>query len=304
MNDMGGQEGPRTVEGIVIGERTYPITGRLFFGIAMVMFGALWTLQNLGWEPAGELVHWWPVLLLAYGVLSLTGTGATRSVVRGGFFVGAGVLLLAAHLAHVSVGFGVLWALFILFAGIMLVRRSLPVSGATPAGEAAGDNIRLFAVMGAAISRVAGQPVRRGELYAVMGGVELDLRESKPVTDRVVIEVLACAGGIEIAVPETWRVESEIMPIAGGFENRTMRADDGPPACTLVLRGMAIMGGVIVRNQPTTNHDVHIMRRRRRGGVEEVHVSPFGVSVIRGGSPPAAGGAPPPAAPPPPVEPN
>lgn len=294
--------------GAGIGTRAFRGSGlaRLFFGIALVMFGVTWTLEALGWRLAYEIWHWWPLLLVAYGGATLAGWGGSRSKLRGWFFVTVGGLLVLAHLVHVYVGFGLVWALVVMFAGLVLVTRSLAGSRrADDDGREAGDDagvLRLTAIMGAAIRRVTGQVPERGELFAVMGGIEVDLREAKPPATPLVLDVFACAGGIELVVPESWRVQSDVVPIAGGVEDRTVMADDAGTECTVVLRGTAIMGGVVVRNQPGADREVVVRRRRmRRDGLEEIHVSPLGVRIRRGTPEPVTPGAAASAAPPEPA---
>ena len=53
-------------------------------------------------------------------------------------------------------------------------------------------------------------------------------------------------GGIEIKVPEDWTVVCKGFPVMGGFEDTTKpRGDTGK---RLVVRGLALMGGVEVHN--------------------------------------------------------
>ena len=289
--DPDSARGPRVVGYAVWGSSRSPV-GRIFLGLGLVMFGLLWTLQALDWRPADELIRWWPLLLVGYGVATLSGWGGVRSVPRGLFFTGLGAVLVLAHLVHISVGFGVVWSLIIMFAGVVLLRRSfVPYhDDASPgtAGAAGADGpLKLYAIMGAAIRRASGQAPTRGELFAVMGGIELDLRKVVPPPGPLVLDVFAVAGGVEVIVPETWRVRSDIVPIAGAVEDRTTRTPEGAAEATLELRGTVVMGGVVVRNTPGADREVVIRRRRyRRGGVEEIHVSPLGVSIKRG---PASG---------------
>jgi hypothetical protein len=314
-----GRGEPRLLAGVVLGGRSPAAMGRLMVGVVLVLFGVLWTLDNLGLSLAGQLLHWWPVLLVVYGVIRLTGTGMPRSPLQGAFFAGVGMLLVIARIAHLPVGLGVFFPLLTIFAGVSFVRRALRGEEWMAGTESSEENIQLTAVMGAAKSRNVGTAVRRGELCAVMGGIELDLREAQPASDRLAIEACAIMGGIEIVVPDTWRVESDIMPIVGGFEDRTQRSGAEAPACTLVLSGIAAMGGVVVRNTPSEGREVRIVRRRRvrdgddvhevrvsTGGVhvrregEDIDVGPGGVSVRR--NPPPA--TPPITAVPPPVDPQ
>ena len=54
-----------------------------------------------------------------------------------------------------------------------------------------------------------------------MGGVDLDLRKARMGPSPAVLDVVAFWGGIELKVPAGWNVEGQVMPILGGFEDKT-----------------------------------------------------------------------------------
>jgi hypothetical protein len=67
------------------------------------------------------------------------------------------------------------------------------------------------------------------------------------IDGEAVIDVFALWGGIEIRVPEDWSVESRVVPILGGVDDKT-RPPQGASRHRLVLRGFVIMAGVEVKN--------------------------------------------------------
>ena len=81
-----------------------------------------------------------------------------------------------------------------------------------------------------------------------MGGCEIDLRPSTIAEGPAVIECFALWGGIDLIVPEDWMVTGKVIPLMGGFEDNTKPATGGPRK-ELIVRGLAIMGGVEVRNK-------------------------------------------------------
>jgi hypothetical protein len=64
--------------------------------------------------------------------------------------------------------------------------------------------------------------------------------------DEAVLDVFVFWGGIEVKVPEDWEVVSRGLAILAGFVDNTRH----PPSAQkrLVVTGMAIMGGVEVKN--------------------------------------------------------
>jgi predicted membrane protein len=287
-------------------ERANPLSGRLIIGFMLVALGVLWTLDNLGLTDAGRIISWWPALVLAVGVMKLTGFGMERQAGLGTFLTIVGTLLLLGKLDFVHIGFGILWPLLIIFMGTQVVWRALRGrDGFTGGTTDSSDYVRSFSIMSGIARHNQSQAFRGGELTAVMGGIQLDLTGALPADGRAVLDVFAMWGGIEIRVPEDWRVEIEATPIMGGIESTALVPPGVEPVGTLVVRGFAMMGGVEVKNRPLGDPvRVGVVVRSRRDGErmsrKEVRIGPGGVTVKReyGGQDPAD------SPPPPPVDPK
>jgi predicted membrane protein len=85
------------------------------------------------------------------------------------------------------------------------------------------------------------------DLTAVMGGCEIDLRQSSIADASPVIDVFAFWGGVEIRVPQNWNLEVKAWPILGGVVDETEQTA-GPGAPVVTVKGAAIMGGVGIKN--------------------------------------------------------
>ena len=85
-----------------------------------------------------------------------------------------------------------------------------------------------------------------GSAVAVMGGCQIDFRQSKLTTGDVHLDVLAFWGGIDVRVPAGWQVVDQVAEIFGGFEDKTVPPRDDAPR--LIVRGSAIMGGIEVKS--------------------------------------------------------
>jgi len=109
----------------------------------------------------------------------------------------------------------------------------------------------VVALMSGVVRRGAWMVPARLRATALMGGVELDLREATltaPVTD---IYAVAIMGGIVVTVPPTVRVEADGFAIMGGFEDQLEhRGSTDPSAPVVRVRGFAMMGGVELRVLP------------------------------------------------------
>ncbi len=224
------------------------ITGRLLFGVVVLALGLAWTLENLGFSEASSLLRWWPALIVVFGLVRFAGLDGTRRQNSGALFMVVGGWLLARELGWVTFSIFRLWPVALILIGASLVWRSLrgPIPDSNPSSRS--NYPRPFAFMGGNTTKVESQELIGFEATAVMGGIEVDLNGARPADRQVIAEVFAWWGGIEICVPEDWEVLSEVTPIMGGVENQTRLLPGIEPTGTLVVRGMAVMGGIEIKN--------------------------------------------------------
>ena len=223
-----------------------PFSGRLLFGAVLLTLGVLWTLDNLGLMDADSVLRWWPVFLAWFGVMRIFGILGPRSVVSGTIFLIVGLWMLLRELGVVHVSIFKLWPLFLIFIGAALVwRSSRRTSDETSDDRAAFP--RPFAMMGGVVRNIESQELVGIEATAVMGGVELDLRNARAKGREVVVETFTWWGGIELYVPEDWQVVNEVSPVMGAVEDKTHY--DGQGTTRLVVRGLVVMGGVELMNR-------------------------------------------------------
>ncbi len=108
------------------------------------------------------------------------------------------------------------------------------------------DSERIVAILGGVSRKGSWQPCERLEVFAFLGGVELDFREAELVHDVIEVEVGALLGGVEIKVPPDINVDVEGTAFLGGFEQNAGSSSD-PDAPLLRITGWAILGGVEVK---------------------------------------------------------
>ena len=127
-----------------------------------------------------------------------------------------------------------------------------PVPGqSVPVGRIGGTPRSKFSVAIMSGARRAGRWVlpRTYLSVAVMGGVELDLREAQFSEPEVTIHAYTVMGGIEITVPEDVDVDVSGIAFMGGFDHHAS-GPGAPGAPRVRVLGFALMGGVDVRRKP------------------------------------------------------
>jgi len=103
--------------------------------------------------------------------------------------------------------------------------------------------------MGGGDRVVRSQDFRGGEVTAIMGGFGIDLRGAGIAGDSATIHIFTLWGGVDLKVPDDWNVAVAGTPILGVFTNSAHGVRQGDAAAkTLVIKGVAIMGGVEVKN--------------------------------------------------------
>ena len=143
------------------------------------------------------------------------------------------------------------------YADLAAVTRDLPGSARAPgavqpamAGRIGGTPRSKFSVAIMSGARRAGRWVvpRTYVGVAVMGGIELDLREAQFSEPEVTIQAYALMGGIEITVPEDIDVDVSGIAFMGGFDHNASGPGQ-PGAPRLRVIGFALMGGVDVKRK-------------------------------------------------------
>jgi predicted membrane protein len=219
-------------------------------GLGVIAIGMLFLLDNLGIIDFDYAFQLWPVVFILAGVLKFTQSASSGGRAAGGIFIVLGAVLLLKGLGIIVISWRVMAPLLMIGAGLLVVFKSTRERRETVAGmldkDADQDSvIRLTALLGGIDRRVHTQDFRGGEITAIMGGCRLDLRQAS-MQGEAVLNVFAMWGGIEIRVPDDWAVSMEGTPLLGGFSEKTSPAPGH--AKRLVIRGVALMGGVDVRN--------------------------------------------------------
>jgi predicted membrane protein len=238
----------------------------LFSGFVFLTIGLVFLLGNMGYVNVEAIWHFWPVLLIAMGVFKMVEYRDDFRSGSGVFWIVVGSLFLMGNLHILRIVFRDIWPVIFIGLGCLMLWRSTLArrereSGYIPSDQTTEEDQRrpeepaasansilsATAVLGGVVRRNNCQDFRGGDVTAIMGGCEIDLRTASITPPHeAVLEVFAMWGGIVIRVPPDWTVISRVDPILGGIDDKTL-----PPkeeSKRFVVRGTVVMGGIEVKN--------------------------------------------------------
>lgn len=216
------------------------VTPRVVLGLGVMLLGLVLALDSLGVIEAGNIFRYWPALLIAVGIAKWISpvTRKTSALI----WIVAGVAFQLVMLGRMS--FGGVWAMLLFLVGANIAWKALRPA---PLPKDADSMIDLMQFLGGTKTVVTSSDFKGGQATAVMGGCEIDLRHaSMPEGRAALLDTFAFWGGIEIRVPDDWEVVSQGTAALGGFVNNA-RSQPGARR-RLVVTGLAVMGGVEVKN--------------------------------------------------------
>ncbi len=213
---------------------------RFFFGSVVTAVGVVLLLDVADVWDAGEVISaWWPVILVAGGVLSLVAN--PRSWIVSTVLVVGGVALLLRTTDVVDT-FAIVGPALLIVVGLAVIfGRGLA------RGDVAGDRINSFNLFSGAELASHSDRFEGGSVGVVFGGAEIDLRDAH-LAPGASIDVFAAFGGVELKVPQGWNVTTRGFPIFGGFDNATTKEQIPSDAPALEISATVLFGGLEIKH--------------------------------------------------------
>ena len=258
----------------------------IFVGLFLIALGVVWLLDQQGLVSAHRLFHFfWPALFIFFGLELLLGHHS-ESRGFGGFLFVIGALMLLGDLGYIPIhiGFATIWPILLVGIGVAIllgrfrgksrrqrfwdnfVNNTASVGDTTnnPGPTVLGASWRKFgrhfssedssinysAVFAGIKHRITSKKFNGGNIVAVWGGFQLDLTGAEMEGDTAVIDMTMFMGGGELRIPEGWALDIQATAFMGAFRDETSRpnAPSAAPTKRLVIRGVAVMGGVVIKN--------------------------------------------------------
>ncbi|HZH67499.1 MAG TPA: LiaF domain-containing protein [Flavisolibacter sp.] len=246
---------------------------RVAGGLFLLLIGGLLLAKASGvYFPAW--LFSWPVLIIGIGLLSgvrhgFRGIGWLFPIAIGGLFLAD----------KMSADFNLrpyLWPILFIAAGIFIIFRprgrfrNRDTSGndtsstneiiitepATTTSEKTqwqgtfndrSDVIDITAVFGGVKKNVVTKSFRGGDIITFMGGTEVNLTQAD-FAGKITIDTFNMFGGTKLILPPDWNVQSEIVAIFGGVDDKRPPVPASAQNKVLYLEGTCIFGGLEIKS--------------------------------------------------------
>jgi predicted membrane protein len=228
---------------------------RILLGILLLIAGVALMLRFFDMIPfnlPAYVFSWKSVLVLLGIVFIISEKNKTTGLIL--FTIGS-VFMLAEIMNRnfwEVVQFVIPLALIVAGLAILMRKQSFQRREInTPEGAEINDLINDVNIFGGGEKKIKSENFKGGQLTAIFGGSEIDLRASEMSTGVNAIDILCIFGGASLKVPEGWHVKSEITALFGGYsDERSKNSREIPsnPEKLLYLKGMVLFGGVEVKN--------------------------------------------------------
>ena len=226
------------------------LSSQILVGLILILVGLAILAANLGWADLSGIFQWIPSLFILLGVWQLIAN-------RFRFITGP-IILIAGGTAFQLAAFDIIefesiwqfWPLILIIIGGSMLLERLGVQVPGPFMHSADESeVNILSIFNGPEHQLSSASFRGGETTAIFGGIDLDLRNATVTTPPAHINTFAMFGGIDIIVPQTWTVRSDVLGIFGGSDDERDEKPAVQESPDLIVSGFAMFGGVTIKSK-------------------------------------------------------
>jgi len=245
-------------------------SGKALVGLFFIGLGFILLLQTLELDFIPSWIFSWPVFLIIIGVFIGKRQGFNRPSAFMPIVIGV-IFLSNKILSDMELG-RLFWPFLIIGFGVWMIlgRKKKNQLGSyewdkkvdsgfdfdtapndTQSGfntnDFSGDRINSASIFGGIKKNIVSKNFQGGDIVNFFGGSEINLMQAD-IKGRVKIEVVQVFGGTKIIVPANWTVQSEMVAIFGGIEDKRPPQLNAIPDKVLIIEGTSIFGGIDIKS--------------------------------------------------------
>lgn len=220
---------------------------RSTFGIILILLGLGFLLDQFNIISFNNIVsNYWPIILIVIGGFGFLNKKSSKAI--NGLLIVFGLLFQARNIGLIDVNiYKVFWPIILIVVGIRILFEKTNKDAKSHNKSASSEAyIDELAIMSGLETNIESQEFKGGKITAIMASVELDLRDSKLYNNEATLNINALMSGVEIYVPENWKIKHSGTPLLGEFSNKKRYKEDYE-APILNINFSVMMGSIEVK---------------------------------------------------------
>lgn len=227
---------------------------RLWVGFLFLAAGLFLLLKYFGtlpWQFPDYLISWKTLLIFLGIVFMVSSKNKSTGIIL--FLIGSA--FLATDVFGISIRellkIAIPSALIVAGLAIILKRNNYsPKQINIPEGDNPNDYINDVNIFSGGEKKVSSENFKGGQITAIFGGAEVDLRAAKMAEGINAIDLLCIFGGTSLKLPEGWVVKSDVTAVFGGYSDERMpynKDEKTDSDKTLHMKGLVLFGGCEIK---------------------------------------------------------
>ena len=229
----------------------------LFSGFLFVTLGIVFLLGNMGYVDVAQVLRFWPLILIGFGVVRLVEARDDYAQSGGMFWIVVGLLFLLGSFGIIRMAIRDLWPVLLIGIGVLMLwramlnkreRENLASASATAASADAppfvdtattssNSSLSATAILGGVERRNNSQDFRGGDVTAILGGCHIDLRTASITPPHEAkLEVFAMWAASKSGFRRTGPLSARSIPFWAALKTKHCRPRMNPSDSSFTAR--------------------------------------------------------------------
>jgi predicted membrane protein len=223
----------------------------LWISILLIGVGIIFLMDNLGFIYAWDILDFWPLILVAIGLIKLLGSNF-KDIYSSSILIILGFLFLLMSLDYLYwIDIWDFWPVILIFIGGRIIYNHMRPQDFQEKKTGVTENrVDAVSIFGGKEVRIDSDHFEGGSITALFGGTEVRLDNARLAPGKNTIDIFIMFGGAEIRVPDNWQVVLKAFPLFGGSEDKRRQRPVGelPSGDVLIIKGFVMFGGIELKS--------------------------------------------------------
>lgn len=216
----------------------------MFIGVIIIIIGILFLMQAVIPDFDIQFGIIWPIILILIPINELLKRKKIDLFMSIILFIGIWFLLFNLNYIPDNLR-DIFWPIVIILVGFSIVFNTVKIKKIQKKSVSKAE-ANYYGIFSGSEEKVSTNDFKGTNVYAIFGGVDLDLRDVKLKQEEVVINVYSIFGGADILVPEGYNIVVNSSAIFGGNDNKSKNTYDDKNK-TIYINCISAFGGTEIK---------------------------------------------------------